>query len=182
MIFFYKRKDIYHLDSHTNCGIEGCQNGVKNSASPCTPLNRLDNAVYRNTMNARIRIDDKIIGLSKKSNSSKNWSSSPTAEYITDIAESIITKEWKDGGELYQSTRMSKHRWLVAYQPDNEEEVFDAWSNWLEETESNTPSNETVGKFLKKFGIIPKFARAYEVTYNEINSCIECSCGHWRRF
>ena len=51
---FYKRKDIYHLDSHTNCGIEGCQNGVKNSASPCTPLNRLDNAVYRNTMNARI--------------------------------------------------------------------------------------------------------------------------------
>ena len=36
---FYKRKDIYHLDSHTNCGIEGCQNAVKNSALPCTPLN-----------------------------------------------------------------------------------------------------------------------------------------------
>jgi len=181
---FYNRKDIYHLDSHTNCGIEGCQNGVKNSASPCTPLNRLDNSVYCNTMNAKVRMDNKMIDLSTKCHSTKNWSTSPTSEFLTDIAESIITNEWNSGGKSYQSTRTSRYRWLVAYSPGTEEELFDVWSDWVDDNESNeqdTHPNKDTSEFIKKFGLIPKFARAYEVTYNPTSSCIECSCGHWNR-
>ena len=94
---FYQRKNLYNLESHTNCGIEGCQNGIKNSASPCTPLTRLDNTVYRNTTNAKIKMDDKMTRLSRKSHATKIWSESPTSKYLTDISESIITKEWTDG-------------------------------------------------------------------------------------
>ena len=126
-------------------------------------------------------MENKMIGLSTKFNSTKNWSKSPTSEFLTDIAESIITHEWKSGCQSYQSTRTSRHRWLVAYSPNAKEEIFDIWSDWIEENETNMSEKPSTVKFIKKFGLVPKFARAYEVIYNPKNSCLECSCGHWNR-
>ena len=67
---------------------------------------------------------------------------------------------------------------MVTYNADKSEPIFDAWSDWITDNERD----ESMLKFTKKFGLIPKFARAYEVTYNDSTSCLECSCGHWNRF
>ena len=126
-------------------------------------------------------MENKLVGLSRKSTSTKNWSKSPTSEYLTDIAESIITKEWRDGCKLYKSTRLSRYRWLVAYVPRKEEDFHDVWLDSEDDVERDTPNIDKSLEGVKHFGLIPKFSRAYEVMYNKTNSVLECSCGQWSR-
>ena len=95
-------------------------------------------------------MDNKMVGLSTKYNSTKIWSKSPTSEFLTDIAESIVTNEWNYGCQSFQSTRTSRYRWLVSFSPGNEEEIFDVWSDWVEDNESNTLENANTVEFVKK--------------------------------
>ena len=63
-----------------------------------------------------------------------------------------------------------------------EEETFDAWSGWADDNDVlEKKDDEETENFVKRFGLIPKFACAYEVLYNNETSCLECSCGFWNR-
>jgi hypothetical protein len=38
---YYKQHGLFHLETHTNCGHEGTNNGIKHCAAPVMPQNRL---------------------------------------------------------------------------------------------------------------------------------------------
>ena len=41
----YKWHGVFHLETNTNCGLEGLQNGIKNSSNPLRPSSKLEKAV-----------------------------------------------------------------------------------------------------------------------------------------
>jgi hypothetical protein len=51
---YYKHHDLFHLETHTNCGHEGTNNGMKNCSSPVMPQNKLDQAINALDMTASI--------------------------------------------------------------------------------------------------------------------------------
>ena len=110
--------------------------------------------------------------LCRKLNYQKLWSKTPTSEYITDIAESIVSCEWKNGKNNYRATCCSQNRWLVAYdKKEVEEETLDAWSGCADDNDGlEKKDDEESANFVKIFGFIPKFACAYEVLYNNQTS------------
>jgi hypothetical protein len=42
---YFKRHDLFHLETHTKCGHEGTNNGMKHCTTPVMPQNCLDRAV-----------------------------------------------------------------------------------------------------------------------------------------
>ena len=133
---FYIRKDLYHLEEHTNCGHEGTNNSIKHSGAPVVPQNKLDRSVEIVFLNTEVCSKELMVKLCRKSNSQKLWSKTPTSEYITDITDSIVSCEWKNGKNNYRATCCSQNRWLVAYDKNEvEEETFDAWSGWADDSD-----------------------------------------------
>jgi hypothetical protein len=69
---YYKRHGLFHLETHTNCGHEGTNNGMKHCATPVIPQNRLDRAVQTLHLNATMKVGNKSIDVCHKSNSKKS--------------------------------------------------------------------------------------------------------------
>jgi hypothetical protein len=46
---------MFHLETHTNCGHEGTNNGIKNCSSPIMPQSHLDPAIKTLNFNADIK-------------------------------------------------------------------------------------------------------------------------------
>jgi hypothetical protein len=55
----YKRHGLFHLETHTNCGHEGTNNGMKHCATPVMQKNRLDRAVQMLHLNAAMKAGNK---------------------------------------------------------------------------------------------------------------------------
>ena len=68
---YYKRHGLFHLETHTNCGHEGTNNGIKNCSSPVMPQNRLDTAIKTLNLNADVKAQNTQIMVCSKSNSKK---------------------------------------------------------------------------------------------------------------
>ena len=94
-------------------------------------------------------------------------------------------QEWLSGKSKYITSCASRFRWLVSYNGVDGEKILDSWKGWLDDhSDSCTPvsdENSNSTKFLKKFGLIPGFKRAYEIIYSKETSCLSCSCGMWNR-
>jgi hypothetical protein len=58
---YYKRHGLFHLETHTNCGHEGTNNGMKHCATPVMPQNCLDRAVQTLHLNATMKAGNKSI-------------------------------------------------------------------------------------------------------------------------
>ena len=144
---------------------------------------KLDRSVEINTFNQEVKNKELMIKMCRRSNQDKNLSKFPTSNYITDLAESIIMQEWLSGKDNYITSRASRFRWLVSYNGVDGEKILDSWKGWLDDhSDSCTPvsdENSNLTKFLKKFGLIPRFKRAYEIIYSKETSCLSCSCGMW---
>jgi hypothetical protein len=52
---YFKRHDLFHLETHTNCANQGTNNGMKNCSAPVMPQNRSDQAVKTLHLNAEIK-------------------------------------------------------------------------------------------------------------------------------
>jgi hypothetical protein len=66
---YYKRHALFHLETHTNCGHEGTNNGLKNCSSPVMPQNQLDQAIKTLNLNADVKALNTSIMVCHKSNS-----------------------------------------------------------------------------------------------------------------
>ena len=182
----------YFLDKHTNCGQEGTPNGKKNCASPLLPTQNLDRSVKINTFNEEVKNKEIMSQMCRCNNEDKNWSRSPTSTYIIDLAESIIRQEWISRSEDYIAHRSARYQWLVKYKGTDGEKICNSSIGWLDDNDGRYKCNRSTElsvindhqsshKFLKQFGLIPRFKRAYEITFNKDTSCLQCSCGKWHR-
>ena len=52
---FYHRLRLNHLEEHTNCGHEGTNNGIKHSAAPVTPMDRVNKTVATLSFNTEVK-------------------------------------------------------------------------------------------------------------------------------
>jgi hypothetical protein len=164
---YYERHDLFHLETHTNCGHEGTNNGMKHCATPVMPQNRLDKAVQTLHLNATMKAGNKSIDVCCKSNSKKSWSDSHTSKYVTDPCESMLQTEWRLSSK-WTPHRVSQYRWLLIHSADDP--CSDESSEEDEESrdDSEDESSEVDVSASKKlssneFGPIPRFPRVYEV-------------------
>jgi hypothetical protein len=195
---YYMRHDLFHLETHTNCGHKGTNNGMKHCATPVMPQNRLDRAVQRLHLNATMKAGNESINACRKSNSKKSWSTSPTSKYVTDPCESMLHTEWQLSSTRTPH-RVSQYRWLLIHSADDscsdESSEEDEESDDEREDESDDEDNDeyseagnkdlagTASKKLSSnaFGPIPRFPRVYEVTVEQASQDFSCTCRHQQR-
>lgn len=187
---FYNRKNLYHMDQHTNCGHEGTNNGLKHCASPVHPQSRIDRSVEILRFNEEVKSGELMNEMCSKMNSTKCWSKTATSGQVTDLVESILCQEWIDGTTKYKTCRTSRFRWLCCCNGYDSEDAADAWKDWAEawkhgqankENDTESPEDKALS-YLKQFGLVPRFKRVHEITLNQETSCLNCSCGFWNRY
>jgi hypothetical protein len=195
---YYRRHSLFHLETHTNCGHEGTNNGVKNCSSPVMPQNRLDRAIKTLNLNAEVKAANTRIMVCYKSNSLKLWSDTPTSAHVTDPCESMLNTEWKRASD-WIPYRLSKYRWLVVHRLEIHHEGSSDWSDDEgddddesddnddsdgsvsgDEKEDTTPLNidDVVDK---KFGPIPRYSRTREVKVDQDTKVFVCTCRNQER-
>jgi hypothetical protein len=182
---FYLRKHLFHLCAHTNCGMEGTNNGIKNSSTSVNPTDKLDRVVKTLHSNAEVKYQDTVIHLSEKLNSAKLWSSSPTANHVTDVCESLLQDEWSKADQ-WISCHSEPGIFYVAHKREmGDEETVDKEGDGpvdlsdAEDSDDDTSANvrnsmATTAK--PKFGIIPKFGRVHKIELAP-DGTLHCSCG-----
>jgi hypothetical protein len=181
---YFKRHSLFHLETHTNCGHEGTNNGVKNCSSPVMPQNRLDRAIKTLNLNADVKAINTSIKLCQKTNQRKLWSDTPTSGFVTDVCESMLKTEWKCAS-AWIPHQVSKYRWLVIHHSETAHSNFNSWSDDDEDTDSDEeekedPISDNDGAS-KKFGPIPRFTRVYEVKVDMETNVFGCSCCNQER-
>jgi hypothetical protein len=182
---YYKRHSLFHLETHTNCGHEGTNNGVKNCSSPVMPQNRLDRAIKTLNLNADVKAINTSIMLCHKTNARKLWSDTPTSPFVTDVCESMLMTEWKYATD-WIPYRVSQYRWLLIHRLEKERSQLNYWSD--EETDSDSDEDDEDDDlpkkkeaFPKKLGPIPRFSRVYEVTVSLDTLVFGCTCRNQER-
>jgi hypothetical protein len=68
---YYNRHDLFCLETHTNCGHEGTNNGMKNCPSPVLPQNKLDRCIKTLDMKAKMKAANTSIMVCQKAKSTK---------------------------------------------------------------------------------------------------------------
>ena len=186
---YYKRHSIFHLETHSNTSHEGTNNGLFNCAAPVMPTNSMEKAAKTLAFNADLKTQNTMIKMQDKFASKKLWSSSPTSDYVTDLAESLILTEWRKA-DNYDSYRYGATNWYVCHvnnrsapkplddgSDDDWEQGSDVDDNkWQKEYQHDKGTGLDVAEQrLRKFGVIPKFKRVYQVSVNKQHS-LQCTC------
>jgi hypothetical protein len=187
---YYKRHGLFHLETHTNCGHEGTNNGVKNCASPVMPQNRLDRAIQTLNFNADVKALNTQILVCNKTNRRKLWSDSPTSGHVTDVCESMLLTEWRRSSDWIPH-RVSKYRWLLIHHLEAENHHLEDWSD--EDSEDQLSADDTIplpgtppphpshNNSKPKFGPLPRFTRVYEVKVCPDKMVFGCTCSNQGR-
>jgi hypothetical protein len=175
------------LESHTNCGHEGTNNGVKKCSSPVMPQNRLDRAIKTLTLNAEIKAINTSIKVCEKTNQRKLWSDTPTSGHVTDPCESMLCTEWKFSTDWIPH-QVSQQRWLVIHHSKTKLSNLDGWSDEElvsseeEEEEETAVATQDHGCEKKQtFGPIPCFTRVFEVKVCVVSQVFRCTCCNQER-
>ena len=188
MFCYYLKHFIFHLEIHSNTNLEGMFNGIMYRATPVGPQNSMDKAVTCLMDNANFKTQDKLIERWAKTHSTELWSESPTTNFVTDLCKSMLVTAWKKGNDWIPHCA-GQYQWLVAHKKEKEhgEKEDHLWElddqdgkgeDGKEENQDN-PDQTTVAA--KKFGIIPKFQRVYEVHVDSQDRCFKCKCGNQER-
>ena len=184
---YFKRHALFHLETHTNCGQEGTNNGVKNCASPVMPQSRLDGSIKTLNLNAQIKAKNTSLMVCNKANRQKLWSDLPTSAHVTDPCESMLKMEWKRAAD-WISYRVSEWRWLAIHRLDLVRSSVNYWSD--EETDSDLVNSDEEELDVespphdapkKAFGPIPRFSRVYEVKASGDPKVFSCTCCNQER-
>jgi hypothetical protein len=183
---YYLRHSLFHLETHTNCGHEGTNNGVKNCASPVMPQNNLDRSIKTLSLNAEIKAANTSILVANKTHRTKLWTDSPTSAYVSDPCESMIQSEWTHASDWIPH-RVSEFRWLLVHRLDKP--VITS-NDWPKEDDSDTSDEEEEEldvdmqeqkDYRSKFGPIPRFSRVYKVVVDEDTRVFSCTCCNQER-
>jgi len=137
------------------------------------PQNPISHAVKTLSSKSKVKSGQLEIELCNQVNGNNLWSSSPTANAVTRICESMLCAEWKAGNE-WIPVRAAQYRWLVYHQNDAELFVSNDDGHWDDNEhsakqsddeqsneehsvkQSNNPQQKEAD-VSPKFGIIPKF-------------------------
>jgi hypothetical protein len=180
-MLYFKRHDLIHLETHTNCAHKGTNNGIKNCAAPVMPQNRLDRVVKTLHLNAEIKAANTSIKVCQKSNSKKLWSDSPTSDHVTDPCESMLHTEWTHLSD-WNPHRVEWYRWLLIHSPNKKFSYNNEWSDKddddedKEDDDDDNDSESEDNEHPNKFGPIPCFSRVYEVTIHPDTLVFSCTC------
>ena len=114
---------------------------------------------------------DRSIAVCDRANSTKLWSLSSTSASVTDVAESMITREWQAWSNY--SCYMSSHRTWQVQRATKDNDLCSS------EDEDSGKAPQDLGKqdpLLSNLnGVIPVFNRAYKVHADKDN-VLKCSC------
>jgi len=91
---FHYRLRLFHMEAHTNCGLEGLQNGAKHCSIAVNPSCRMDKAVRILMGNSEVKTKNTCIRVCESATQKKLWSNSPTSKWLTPVAESMVREEW----------------------------------------------------------------------------------------
>jgi hypothetical protein len=148
-------KSVFHLDTTSNTPHEGTNNGIKNCGGPALPQHTLDRSTEVLITQSKIKTAQTIVRLASKLSSKNLWSNLPTANFVTDLGEGLITAQWKERLH-YTPRQVGQYKWLVR----------------------RTRSKEAAPSPTQS--LIPKFDRVRVVERNALNR-LECSCLHFSR-
>ena len=176
---YYNRHGIFHLETNTNCGLEGLQNGTKNSSNPLPPSTKLDKVVRVLEKNSHLKAVDRSIAICDRAHSTKLWSLTSTSASVTDVAESMITQEW-DCRTNYKCIMARPRTWYVTNVTTKNDTVEDGTSTDDEVDILYTQDPEVVSPSANGLGVIPTFERYYQVHLNNDN-IVCCSCKNQER-
>ena len=169
---YYTRHSLFHLETNSNCGLEGIQNGTKHSSDPVRPSTTLEKAVCVLERNSNIKAIDRSIAVCEQANSTKLWSSTSTSAFVTELGESMINQEWILRVN-YKSVLVAHRTWYVThkennwYPEDNKEELDHDPDKNLNETAMHSGDKKAFQ------GLIPKFTRNYcvKITDKDVMTC-----------
>ena len=115
---YYLRRSFFHLETHTNCSHEGTNKGMKYSACPVRPQLSIDKSAQILTLNAEISDKNNQIQNCSQATSFKLWYSSPTAPFLTELAESLVSKQWEERVHFVY-WKLNERQWLVTSRKDS---------------------------------------------------------------
>ena len=188
---YYLRHTLFHLEAYTNCGLEGINNGIKNSSTPLVPSNRIDNSVKTIHMSLDVKARDNIIRLYDRATSHRLWSDSPTAPYVTDVCESMMCREWEKADE-WRAVHIEAGVWYVDRKTEKMSEANQASTDTAYASDSFLSDDEDaptpkeggsykVGPSGIPYGMLPKFWWVHAVRLGDDGDAVERSPRDRRR-
>ena len=109
---FHLRKCVQHFDTHINSSHEGTNKGIKYGAAPCLPNYSIERAAKVLTENGVMKSQMCAQKAGSSHLKSKLWSKLPTSEHVVDLAEALVTAQWKEK-ETYECICTSERMFLL---------------------------------------------------------------------
>ena len=172
---YYLRRSFFHLETHTNCSHEGTNKGMKYSACPVRPQLSIDKSAQILTLNAEISDKNNQIQNCSQATSFKLWSISPTAPFLTELAESLVMKQWEERVHFVY-WKLNERQWLVTSWKDSIlylDESYQTENDFSDDLYRDTEAEQVNSK---KFDFIPRFERVHQVSVEPDTSIMRCSC------
>jgi hypothetical protein len=160
VFLFYKKKFLRYFNVKTSSAHEGTNFGIKEHAAAVLPSHKIDVAGKKLSLQATLKGAQLESESTYMASSQSLWSHSPTANHVTNLAESIISRASARTHD-YSSLRTTIDCWEVHY-IGNQDYTLD-----------------TDRKGSKKHSPIPFFQRIRVV--NQRNGFLCCNCGGQER-
>jgi hypothetical protein len=160
VFLFYPKKYLRYFDVKTSSAHEGTNLGIKEHAAAVLPSHKIDVAGKKLSLQSSMKgtlLDSESTFMAS---SQCLWSSSPTANHVTTLAESIISRSFERTHD-YEARRTSVDSWEVHY------------------VGQDNYSTETERRSSEKNSPIPIFTRIRVV--NSRSGFLCCDCGAQQR-
>lgn len=152
---FYRRRHILHFDTSSNSAHEGTNKGMKYHSAPVRPQHPLVQATKVLCFQGEMKEVDLSNKLAEKENSRKLWSALPTADYLSDLGEALLSNEWM------------LHQQYSVVGPTGEGKWFCLFCK---------PSDSTAPP-----GVVPVFQRVRCIQRCTATGTLRCSCCYFER-
>jgi hypothetical protein len=152
---FFRRQQRFHLDTNSNSAHEGTNKGMKYHSLPVKPTHSLVESTKILTHQSKLKSGDSKIRASQYDRSHSRWLSSPTADYLTRLGESLLQTQW-EASKSYALTGPFKNQWLVMKEP-----------NFVQKRQEDY--------------YIPRFQRVRAVSRDLETGILFCSCFYFQR-
>ena len=103
---------MQHFDTHINSSHEGTNKGIKYGAAPCLPNYSIERAAKVLAENGEMKSQMCAQKAGSSHLKTKLWSKLPTSEHVVDLAEALVTAQWKEK-QNYECIRTSERMFLL---------------------------------------------------------------------
>jgi MULE transposase domain/SWIM zinc finger len=164
---FYLRKHILAFEANSNSAHEGTNHGMKSHSSSTNPQQSIHEAAKTLCFQAEVKEQSTKNCLVRKADSTKLWSTLPTADKLTDFGEGLLQEQWKASAN-YKIHGPEGNKWLL---------LFDHWRKEL----VDSPRSAVTVDLPQSARTIPSFWRVRVVQLCETTKELTCSCFYFER-